>query len=210
MQQTAESSTAVSPRMIVEPCVLEGAYVRLEPLSPDHLDALTAVGLDPDLWQWTLARNRTPDDMRRYVETALAEQRVGQALPFATVDRRSGCVVGSTRFGTIERAHRRVEIGWTWIARPWQRTAVNTEAKYLMLRHAFEVWGCVRVELKTNAKNERSRRAILRIGATEEGTLRKHYINADGTTRDSVYFSITDDEWPAVKQRLETMLRDRA
>jgi RimJ/RimL family protein N-acetyltransferase len=100
-----------------------------------------------------------------------------------------------------------VEIGWTWIARPWQRTAVNTEAKFLMLRHAFEVWRCMRVELKTNSKNERSRRAILRIGATEEGTLRKHQLNVDGTTRDSVYFSITDDEWPAVKQRLEEMMR---
>ncbi|MFN2564655.1 MAG: GNAT family N-acetyltransferase, partial [Gemmatimonadaceae bacterium] len=151
---------------------------------------LTAVGLDPAIWQWTLNRNLTPADMSQYVETALAERRAGQSLPFAT----------------IERAHRRVEIGWTWIGRPWQRTVVNTEAKYLMLRHAFEVWGCMRVELKTNAKNERSRRAILRIGATEEGTFRKHYVNADGTTRDSVYFSITDDEWPAVKQRLEAML----
>jgi RimJ/RimL family protein N-acetyltransferase len=192
--------------MTVEPCVLEGTHVRLEPLSTDHLDALTAIGLDPELWRWTLSRNQTPEDMRRYVETALAEQRAGQSLPFATVERGSGRVVGSTRFAAIEPVHRRVEIGWTWIARPWQRTAINTEAKLLMLRHAFEVWRCLRVELKTNAKNERSRRAILRIGATEEGTLRKHQLNADGTSRDSVYFSITDDEWPAVKQRLEGMM----
>ena len=192
--------------MIIEPCVLEGTHVRLEPLSIGHLDALTAIGLDPDLWRWTLARNRTRDDMRQYVETALSEQRAGQSLPFATVERSSRCVVGSTRFAAIDRMHRRVEIGWTWIARPWQRTAVNTEAKYLMLRHAFEVWRCMRVELKTNAKNERSRRAILRIGATEEGTLRKHQLNADGTSRDSVYFSVIDDEWPSVKQRLETMM----
>jgi RimJ/RimL family protein N-acetyltransferase len=203
-------TAASSQQMTVEPCVLEGAHVRLEPLSLEHLDALAAVGLDPELWRWTLTQNHTPDDMRRYVETALAEQRAGQSLPFATVERGSGRVVGSTRFATIERVHRRVEIGWTWIARPWQRTAVNTEAKYLMLRHAFEVWRCVRVELKTNAKNDRSRRAILRIGATEEGTLRKHYINADGTPRDSVYFSITDDEWPAVKERLEGMIARRA
>ncbi len=195
--------------MPLQPVTLVGAAVRLEPLTREHVPALEEVGLDPELWRWTLTQNRTPDDMRRYVETALAEQRAGQSLPFATVERASGRVVGSTRFATIERAHRRVEIGWTWIARPWQRTAVNTEAKYLMLRHAFEVWGCVRVELKTNAKNERSRRAILRIGATEEGTLRKHYINADGTPRDSVYFSITDDEWPAVKRRLERMLGGR-
>jgi len=210
MHETVHATAPVSRDMIVEPCVLEGAHVRLEPLSLDHLDALTAVGLDPDLWHWTLAQNRTPEDMRRYVEAALAEHRAGQALPFATVERSSGRVVGSTRFAAIERSHRRVEIGWTWIARPWQRTAVNTEAKFLMLRHAFEVWGCVRVELKTNAKNERSRRAILRIGAVEEGTLRKHQLNADGTPRDSVYFSIIDDEWPAVKSRLEGMLGGRS
>lgn len=192
--------------MGIEPHVLEGTHVRLEPLTNGHLDALTAIGLDPDLWRWTLARNHTPDDMRQYVETALAERQAGQSLPFATVERSSGRVVGSTRFAAIERMHRRVEIGWTWIARPWQRTAVNTEAKYLMLRHAFETWRCLRVELKTNSKNERSRRAILRIGATEEGTLRKHQLNADGTSRDSVYFSITDDEWPSVKRRLEAMM----
>lgn len=192
--------------MNIQPCVLDGTVVRLEPLTMGHLDALTAIGLDPDLWRFTVARNVTPQDMRQYVETALAEARAGQALPFATLERASGRVVGSTRFAAIDRTHRRVEIGWTWIARPWQRTAVNTEAKYLMLRHAFEEWKCRRVELKTSAKNERSRRAILRIGATEEGTLRKHQINADGTSRDSVYFSVIDDDWPSVKARLEAML----
>jgi RimJ/RimL family protein N-acetyltransferase len=204
MQQTAQAG--VAGLMTAEPRVLEGTHVRLEPLTLDHLHALIAVGLDPELWRWTLARNLTADDMRRYVETALAEQRARQSVPFATVERSSGRVVGSTRFASIAPDHRRVEIGWTWIGRPWQRTVVNTEAKYLMLRHGFEVWRCMRVELKTNAKNERSRRAILRIGATEEGTLRKHQLNADGTPRDSVYFSITDDEWPTVKRRLEGML----
>jgi RimJ/RimL family protein N-acetyltransferase len=194
--------------MVVEPQVLEGTHVRLEPLSIGHVDALTAVGLDPDIWRWTVARNHTPEDMRRYVETALAEQRAGQSLPFAIVERGSGRVVGSTRFAAIEPAHRRVEIGWTWIAPPWQRTAVNTEAKFLMLRHAFETWRCVRVEFKVNPKNERSRRAVLRIGATEEGTLRKQQLNADGTTRDWVYFSIIDDEWPSVKRRLQGMMGD--
>jgi N-acetyltransferase len=195
--------------MAIAPCVLEGTHVRLEPLTLDHLPALTEIGLDPDIWRWTLTRNETPDDMRRYVETALVEQRAGQSLPFATVERSLGRVVGCTRFAAIDRAHRRVEIGWTWITRPWQRTAVNTEAKFLMLRHAFEVWRCMRVELKTSSKNERSRRAILRIGATEEGTLRKHQLNGDGTPRDSVYFSVIDDEWPAVKRRLQGMMRDR-
>ena len=120
--------------------------------------------------------------------------------------RSSGRAIGSTRFGNIEPTHRRIEIGWTWIGRPWQRTVINTEAKYLMLRHAFEEWKCIRVELKTNAKNVRSRAAIARIGGKEEGTLRRHMINADGSYRDSVYFSILDDEWPNVKARLEERL----
>ena len=190
------------------PIILEGKIVRLEPLSLAHLDGLIAVGLDPELWRWTTSRARTPDAMRDYVEEALAEQRAGTSLPFATAERESGRVIGSTRFGNIAPAHRKVEIGWTWIARDRQRTPVNTEAKYLMLRHAFEVWECVRVELKTSALNEKSRRAILRIGATEEGILRQHMINADGSLRDTVYFSIIDREWPAVKARLETMLNE--
>jgi len=189
------------------PVTLEGRVVRLEPLSLDHLDGLIAVGLEPELWRLTMSRGRTPEEMREYVEQALAEQRAGSAVPFATVEHASGRVIGSTRFGNIAPSHRRVEIGWTWVAPAWQRTAVNTEAKYLMLRHAFEEWGCIRVEIKTSALNERSRRAILRIGAIEEGTLRQHLITPDGTFRDTVYFSVIDREWPAVKTRLEN-LRD--
>jgi RimJ/RimL family protein N-acetyltransferase len=180
--------------------------VRLEPLGLHHLEGLCAVGLDPSLWALTTIRVATPEDMRGYVEAALAEQRAGTALPFATVERASGTVVGTTRFGSAAHEHARVEIGWTWIAPAWQRTTVNTEAKYLMLRHAFDVMGVRRVELKTSALNARSRAAILRIGATEEGTLRKHMINADGSARHSVYFSVTDDEWPVVRARLESML----
>ena len=119
---------------------------------------------------------------------------------------RSGTVVGSTRLGALALAHRRAEIGWTWIARPWQRTAINTEAKLLMLRHAFGPLGCQRVELKTDARNERSRAAMRRIGAVEEGTLRKHMITARGHVRDTVYYSITDEEWPTVEARLVTRL----
>ncbi len=192
--------------MIVEPVTLEGRHVRLEPLSLDHHAALSAVGLDPELWRWTTATVRTPEDMRAYIEEALSGQAGGQALPFATVARDSGQVVGSTRFGNIERVHRRVEIGWTWITRPWQRAAINTEAKYLMLRHAFETWGCVRVELKTDSLNERSRQAILRIGSKEEGTLRNHMITDTGRLRHTVYYSIIDEEWPAVKAMLEGKL----
>ena len=188
------------------PITLEGSVVRLEPLASHHLDGLLAAGLDPELWRYTTSRVATPDEMRAYVEEALAAQRAGSALAFATIERQSGSVIGSTRFGSIVPEHRRCEIGWTWIARPWQRSAVNTEAKYLMLRHAFETWGCIRVELKTSARNERSRSAILRIGATEEGTLRQHMINADGSFRDTVYFSILDREWPDVRDRLRAML----
>ncbi len=192
--------------MNLAPVTLEGRVVRLEPLGLHHLEGLCAVGLDPSLWAFTTMRVTTPEQMRSYVESALAEQRMGTALPFATIERASGTIIGTTRFATAVHEHARVEIGWTWIAPPWQRTAVNTEAKYLMLRHAFDVMGARRVELKTSALNARSRAAILRIGATEEGTLRKHMINADGSARDSVYFSVIDDEWAAVRKRLEAML----
>jgi N-acetyltransferase len=189
--------------MNVAPVTLEGRAIRLEPLGLHHLDALCEVGLDPSLWALTTTNIRSRDDLRRYVEGAVAEQAAGTALPFATVVRDGNEVVGSTRFGNIVPEHRRVEIGWTWITPRWQRSAVNTEAKYLMLRHAFETWGCRRVELKTSALNARSRAAMQRIGAREEGTLRKHMVNADGSARDSVYFSIVDDEWAAVGARLE-------
>ncbi len=192
--------------MKVVPVTLEGTHVRLEPLSLDHHPALCEAGLDPELWRWTSADVRTPEDLRRYMQRALQDQREGRALPFATVERSGGKPVGSTRFGSIEPEHRRVEIGWTWITRAWQRTAINTEAKYLMLRHAFEVWGVQRVEFKTHAMNYRSRTAIAHIGAKEEGTLRKHMISERGLPRDSVYFSIIDTEWADVKAALEAKL----
>ncbi len=186
--------------------MLEGRLVRLEPLSLAHVDRLCEIGLDEELWRWTVAHVRTCEEMRAYVEAALEEQRQGRSLPFATVERASGLAVGSTRFGNIDLANRRIEIGWTWIARPWQRTAINTEAKYLMLRHAFETLGCLRVELKTDALNERSRRAMLRIGAREEGIFRKHGVTESGRVRDTASYSIVDDEWPAVQARLLGML----
>ncbi|MEM6785717.1 MAG: GNAT family protein [Bacteroidota bacterium] len=185
---------------------LEGERVRLDPLTMDHLDALCEVGLDPELWRWTSSNVQDRADMQAYIETALKGQRRGRMRPFATVHRASGRVVGSTRFGNIVPEHRRAEIGWTWVARPWQRTAVNTEAKWLMLRYAFEGMGCQRVELKTDALNARSRAAILRIGATEEGTLRQHRLVATGRTRDTVYFSILADEWPRVDAALQARL----
>ena len=192
--------------MKVEPITLAGTHVRLEPLSLPHLSQLCEIGLEPELWRWTTSLIATCEDMRAYVQTALHDQSSGTALPFATVAVDTGRVVGSTRFGNIDRVNRRVEIGWTWIGRPWQRTAVNTEAKLLMLRHAFETFGCIRVEFKTDSLNDRSRKALLRIGAREEGTFRNHMVVWDGRYRHSVYFSVIDTEWPEVRLRLEARL----
>ncbi|HXY26230.1 MAG TPA: GNAT family protein [Candidatus Acidoferrum sp.] len=195
--------------MTVTPVTLEGRYVRLEPLAKEHLAGLAAVGLDEDLWRWIPTPVRTCEEMAAYIESALEEQRRGVSLPFALVERATGRAMGSTRYGNIDSTHRRVEIGWTWVAREWQRTAVNTEAKYLLLRHAFETLGCIRVELKTDSLNERSRSAILRIGAREEGTFRNHMITSSGRVRHTVYFSVIDAEWPEVKARLESKLNSR-
>jgi RimJ/RimL family protein N-acetyltransferase len=195
----------------VVPVMLDGARVRMEPLDFDrHFDGLCQIGLEPDLWRWTTNVVRTRDDLKGYLATALRERAEGRSLPFATVDKPSGRIAGSTRFGNIDRGNRRVEIGWTWVGRPFQRSHVNTEAKYLMLRHAFETLGCVRVELKTNVLNRRSRDAMLRIGCVEEGVFRKYQRNDDGTWRDTIYYRVIDDEWPGVKARLEGMLAREA
>lgn len=193
--------------MNVAPITLSGRNVRLEPLSLDHLSGLAAVGLDPELWRWMPEPMRSPADMRAFVQAALAEQAAGTALPFATIEQAGGRVVGCTRFLNIERRHRRVEIGYTWVARAWQRTAVNTEAKLLMLTHAFETLGCIRVEFKTDSLNLASRAAILRLGAKEEGTLRNHMICAGGRIRHSVYYGIASEDWRAVKAGLMARLR---
>jgi RimJ/RimL family protein N-acetyltransferase len=193
--------------MIVEPVVLEGKHVRLEPMSLGHLDGLWAAGDDESIWRLAPANIGSRDDMRAYVESALGDRERGVALPFVTVERASGEVIGSTRFGSIDTANLRAEIGWTWITPRFQRTAVNTEAKLLMLTHAFETWKCIRVELKTDVLNEKSRNAILRLGATQEGIFRKHFICDTGRLRDSVYFSIIDTEWESVKANLTSKLR---
>lgn len=200
---------AMGAEMIVEPVTLEGRHVRLEPLAKAHLAGLAQVGLDEELWRWIPTPVRTQDEMAAYVEMALQEQERGVSLPFAILVKAKGRAVGSTRYGNIDRTHHRMEIGWTWVARDWQRTAINTEAKYLLLGHAFETLGCLRVELKTDSLNEKSRAAILRIGAKEEGIFRNHMITASGRIRHSVYFSIIESEWPAAKARLETMLNSR-
>jgi RimJ/RimL family protein N-acetyltransferase len=173
----------------------------------DHVESLCQVGLEPDLWRWIPTPVTTAEEMHAYVATALAEQRRGVSLPFAIVEQSRSLVIGSTRYANIVPSDRRLEIGWTWLTSGHQRTGANTEAKLLLLTHAFEALGAIRVEFKTDARNEVSRRAILRLGAVEEGTLRKHRITASGRVRDTVYFSIVDSEWPAVKARLALLLR---
>jgi N-acetyltransferase len=197
------------PLNIVTPVTLRGSVVRLEPIRPEDASPFWEVARDAveDIFRWIPYRMQTQEDFQHLVAKAMQEQERGESVVFTTIEGASGRVIGSTRFMNIDRSNRRVEIGSTWIAPEWQRTAVNTEAKYLMLRHAFEVWGCFRVELKTDALNKKSRNAILRLGAKEEGTMRRHVVTWTGRVRDSVYFSILDSEWPEVKAALEKKLR---
>jgi len=201
-------TTLPGSELRLAPVVLEGVRVRLEPLDVGHADALMRAGEDEGIWTWLPYRPRTRGEFVAWIESALAAARAGEQLPFATVDRASGEVVGSTRLFVTSARDRRIEIGSTWLSPAAQRTRINTEAKYLQLCHCFETLGCVRVELKTDARNERSQAAIERIGARREGVLRKHMLTRGGFWRDSVYFGIVDDDWPAVKARLEEMLGD--
>ena len=194
----------------VTPVTLSGKRVRMEPLDIErHWDGLLAIGLEPTLWRYMIPDVKDAASLRAYLDTAARELEEGRSLPFATIDVESGRVAGSTRFGNLDAHNRRVEIGWTFVGKEFQRSHVNTEAKYLMLRHAFEVLNCVRVEFKANALNERSRAAMERIGTTYEGTLRKHMIRDTGEWRDSVYYSVLDREWESVKGRLEGMMGAR-
>lgn len=198
-----------SNSMVVEPVTLTGHYAQLEPMLPAHREMLAEVGLDEELWRWIPDPVHTPEEMFAYVDAALAQQASGVSLPFTIVERKSGKVIGATRYANIERVHRRVEIGWTWVAPAWQRTPINTECKYMLLRHAFETLGCIRVELKTDSLNEKSRKAIARIGAREEGIFRNHMITSTGRLRHTVYFGVIDSDWPVVKARLEEKLKPR-
>lgn len=185
------------------PVTLDGRIVRLEPLELAHVPALAEVGLDAPIWQWTLARPRSEADLRDWAQAAIRSRDAGTELPFVTLEASTGRPIGSSRYLNIVLEHRRLEIGWTWLAPPWQRTGANREAKLLMLRHAFETLGCRRVEFKTDSLNEPSRRALLGIGATFEGIFRNHMVMPDGRMRHSAYYSVIDDEWPAVKAALE-------
>jgi RimJ/RimL family protein N-acetyltransferase len=189
-----------------KPVMIKGARVALEPLSFRHLDDLTAAGADESIWRWLPSAHHLPGTMASFIESSLTAHTGRSALPFATIDLATKRAVGSTRYHHIVAEHRRLEIGVTWIGTAFQRSYINTEAKLLQLWHAFEVLRCRRVELKADVDNVKSRAAILRLGATEEGIFRKHMLYSDGRNRDNVYFSIVDDEWPQVRVRLESKL----
>lgn len=190
----------------VEPVVLEGSRVRLEPLRLDHLPDLSLVAFDPMLWEWTIMGPQDEAGLRRWMDTALANAEAGIERPFATIDRASGRAIGSSRYLSIVPEHRRLEIGWTWVGTPFQRTGANREAKLLQLTHAFETLGANRVEFKTHSRNERSRTALAGIGATAEGVFRNHMIMPDGSIRHSAYFSVIAEDWPEVRARLQAGL----
>ena len=190
---------------------LEGQHARLEPLAALHAPDLFAAAQDDSVWLYMpIPRPRTPADMQCMIDDALSAQDRGEQLPFAILERGSGRAIGSTRYLDLRLAHRGLEIGWTWITPAFQRSAINTECKLLLLTHAFETLGCLRVQLKTDARNLRSQAAIERLGATKEGVLRKHYVLWDGYVRDSVMYSITDEQWPEVRRRLSARLRSSA
>lgn len=193
--------------MDVHPIVLTGRVVRLEPLSEAHVPDLTVAGQDERIWRYMpYGRVTTEEKMRAWVQEILSRQARGTDLVFAVVHFETGRAVGSTRYMDIQPGNRGLEIGGTWYAAAFQRTAINTECKYLLLRHAFEVLGCIRVQLKTDLRNERSQQALERIGAVREGVLRHHILMPDGYVRSSVYYSILAAEWFAVKAKLEEKL----
>jgi len=192
----------------VRPVTLEGEHFRLEPLAMHHLPDLAEVGTDPVIWRWTIARISDTAGLRAWVEAAITNAEAGTEMPFATIDRATGRAVGSSRFMSIVPDHRRLEIGWTWVAPAWQRSGANREAKLLQLTHAFETLGANRVEFKTDARNEKSRAALLGIGAQFEGVFRNHMIMPTGPLRDSAWYAVTVEDWPATKERLVTLLRE--
>lgn len=194
--------------MPLDPIILEGTRARLAPMERAHSEALYAASRDPRIWRYMPQAADSPADMARWVDSALAEWKSGKSLPFIIEDRETARIVGSTRLLDYDAANRGVEIGYTWLNPAAWRTRINTECKYLLLRHCFETLGLIRVQLKTDARNVQSQAAIQRIGGVREGVLRHHRIMPDGYLRDSVYFSILAEEWPAVMARLERFLSD--
>ena len=194
--------------MDVKPVVFEGKHVRLEPMTEAHIPGLAQIGIGQDFWQFMLYGDmNTEEDMANWVHDMLERAERGTDLPFVAIHLASGRVAGATRYLNIVPKDRGLEVGGTWYGLEFQRTALNTECKYLLMRHAFETFGCIRVQLKTDLRNERSQKAIERIGAKKEGVLRNHMILPDGRVRDSVFYSILDTEWPQVKKNLEEMMK---
>lgn len=184
------------------PVTLEGRYIRLEPLRPQDAEALLLAAQTPEIWTWLPATVMTPEAMDQFIASALAAEAEGREYVFAVILRGDNRVIGSTRYLDVTPEHRRAEIGWTWYARDTWGSVVNPEAKYLLLRHAFEDWAAIRVALKTDASNVRSQAAIRKLGAQYEGTHRQHRIRPNGTIRDTMWFSILDREWSRVKASL--------
>lgn len=182
--------------------------MELRPLQPEHLDGLTAAAAYPELWRYSLAPMAARADIERYLTEALNAQAAGTALPFVQIEAAGGSIVGSTRFGNIDVFNRKLEVGWTWLSPQYQRSGINTEAKYLLLSHAFETLGAYRVEFKGDARNEKSSNALRRIGASFEGILRQHMRTAEGGQRDSFYFSVIASEWPQVKVHIEGLMQE--
>jgi RimJ/RimL family protein N-acetyltransferase len=195
--------------MDIQPVTLAGQHVRLVPLAPDHFAALVEIGVGHEIFRWFPYALETREQLETYLRGCLTMMEVGGLIPFTTIEQATNRVIGQTCFLNIDVGNRRLEIGGTWLGVEWQRTPCNTEAKFLQLRHCFEDLQCVRVEFKTDSLNARSRAALGRIGATEEGTLRSHMVCPGGRLRDSVYFSVVAHEWPQVKSRLEKMLARR-
>ncbi|MFH1475233.1 MAG: GNAT family protein [Chloroflexota bacterium] len=194
----------------VMPVTLVGRRVRMEPLEHSHLPGLVAAGADPATWTWMPAPLTDEASMGAWVEDALGARDAGVEVPFATIDAATGRVLGSTRFMSIAPAHRRLEIGWTWLTPAAHGTGANTEAKLLMLEHAFERLAAMRVEFKTDARNVRSRAALAGIGGTFEGVFRRHLLMASGRVRDSAWYAVTDEDWPGVRDRLRARLAAQA
>jgi len=191
----------------ISPVILNGKYVRLEPMTEDHIPGLAEIGVGQTFWDFMLyGRMDSVEDMRNWVRDILSRAQNGTDLPFVAIHLASGKVAGATRYLNIMPKDRGLEIGGTWYGTEYQRTPVNTECKYLLLTHAFERLGCIRVQLKTDLRNVRSQNAIERIGAKREGILRNHMVLPSGQFRDSVFYSILDSEWPEVKKRLEAIL----
>lgn len=197
-------------RVPLEPVTLEGRLVRMEPMSRDHLDGLARVAFDPEIWRYVVTRPVDRDGLEAWMASALDNAENGLELPFVTIERASGTPVGSSRYLNIVPEHLRLEIGWSWVARDRQRGGANREAKLLMMAHAFDTLGCNRVEFKTDSLNEAARRALAAVGATFEGIFRNHMVMPDGRLRHSAWYSVTREEWPAVRTALAASLERAA